>query len=119
LFLCAVSLLSQSAVAQSPQWQVQPSICISEQAGQNCEFEVEITLLNLPAGQYCLALAENVLRCADAAEFPLKITIRIDKNSELKLLNSAQQTLLSLTLLVKSRQANMQRRRLRNPWSLF
>ncbi len=119
MFFCAVSLLDQSAVAQSLQWQIQPSICISDQVGQSCEFEVEITIPNLPAGQYCLALAEEVLRCVSAAEFPLKTTISINKNSELNLLNSAQQPLLSLTLLIKSRQASIQRRRLRNPWSLF
>jgi hypothetical protein len=119
LAFCAVAFLAQSAIAQSPQWQVQPSICVSQQLGENCEFEVDITILNLPAGQYCLALAGAVLRCASAADFPLRISIRINKNSELSLLNSTQQRVLGLTLLVKSRQASKQKRRLRNPWSLF
>jgi hypothetical protein len=119
LVLCAVALFAQSAIAQSPLWQVQPSICISQQEGGNCEFEVDITLLNLPAGQYCVALVNTVLRCATVAEFPLKITMLINKNSELRLLNSAQEILISHSLIVKSQQANIQRRRLRNPWSLF
>ena len=119
MFFCAVSLLDQSAIAQAPQWQVQPTICISEQAGQSCEFTVEITLLNLPSAQYCLVLTDKLIRCANLAEFPLKIPISISKTSQLLLLNEAQQTLLSTTLLVKSRQASTQRRRLRNPWSLF
>lgn len=119
MFLCAVSFISQSAIAQSPQWQVQPSICISQQAGQNCEFEVEITLLDVPEEDYCLALADQILRCANAAQFPLKLTVTISENSELSLVNIAQQKLLNTILLVKSQQASQQRRRLRNPWSLF
>ena len=119
MFFCAVSLFAQAAIAQTPQWQIQPSICISQQAGESCQFEVEITLVNLPMGQYCLALADLVLRCANAAQFPLKLSIKIDKNSELSLLNATKQKLLNTTLLVKSQQASAQRRRLRNPWSLF
>ena len=119
MFFCAVSLFAQAAIAQTPQWQIQPSICISQQAGESCQFEVEITLVNLPMGQYCLALADLVLRCANAAQFPLKLSIKIDKNTELSLLNATKQKLLNTTLLVKSQQASAQRRRLRNPWSLF
>jgi len=119
LFFCAASLFAQPAIAQTPQWQIQPSICISQQAGESCEFEIEIILVNLPMGQYCLALADLVLRCANAAQFPLKLKIKINKNTELSLLNTAQQKLLNTTLLVKSQQASTQRRRLRNPWSLF
>lgn len=119
MLCCALFLLNQSAIAQSPQWQVQPSICINEQAGDFCEFELDISLMHLPAGQYCVALGESTLRCASSTDFPLKIHVKLAENQELFLINAAQQPLLSLTLVVKSRHTIRQRRRLRNPWSLF
>lgn len=119
LLLYAMSCLLQSAIAQNLNWQVQPSVCISENVGDTCELDLEVLLTDVPPGRYCLFLAETLLRCASAVEFPQKMTVSISNNSQLNLVNTAQQILLSQTLIVKSRQASVQRRRLRNPWSLF
>lgn len=119
LLICAVSWFSQTVIAQTPQWQVKPSVCISEMAGDSCEFQLEILLTDVPAGRYCLMLSNEVLHCGQTADFRRKIAVTITENSQLTLVDGAQQTLLSHTLEIKSRQASQQRRRLRNPWSLF
>lgn len=119
MLICAVSWFTQTVIAQTPQWQVKPSVCITEMAGDSCELELAIDLADVPAGRYCLLLGNIELRCAQAGDFRQKISVTITKNSQLTLVNGLQQTLLSHPLEIKSRQASQQRRRLRNPWSLF
>ena len=119
LLICAASWFTQTVIAQTPQWQVKPSVCISDMVGDSCELALEIDLTNVPAGRYCLMLDDSVLRCALATDFAQKIAVTLTQNSQLTLVNGQQQTLLSHPLEIKSRQATLQRRRLRNPWSLF
>lgn len=117
LFNCL--LISYSATARTPNWQVKPTICINVQAEQACSLVLQITQMDLPLGRYCLQLNEQTLDCYRNTEFPLKIAVQLDKNTELILVDQQQNIVFTTTLFIKSQQANKQRRRLRNPWSIF
>lgn len=119
LFFFILELFSQSVIAQSPEWQVMPTICISDTQGDYCEMEIEVNLQNLPNGRYCLTLNELILACYISSEFPIRTKVEIKSSSELQLIDANQTIVLSTRLAVKSQQTYINRRRLRSPWSLF
>jgi hypothetical protein len=112
-------MFSYSIAAKTPQWQVKPTICISEKAEELCSFVIQITQLGLPLGPYCLTLGKQTLGCFKKNEFPLNLAVQLSENTELMLLDQQQNIVLTKTILIKSQQANSQRRRLRSPWSIF
>jgi hypothetical protein len=112
-------LFSYSIAAQTPQWHVQPTICISDNAEEQCSFVMQIALSHLPAGEYCLTVGEQPLGCFKNTDFPLEVSVRLVNNTLLKLVDKHKNTVLSANLIIKTQQATNQRRRLRSPWSIF
>jgi hypothetical protein len=107
------------APAQTPAWILQPNVCIAQKVDSECALSLSIKTKNMPTEILCLYLDEQLLACSQQAYFPRKIYISIQQDTLLALKNKAHKTILSKKLLIKYSEPNKQRRRIRQPWSLF
>ncbi|WP_158966385.1 DUF3019 domain-containing protein [Paraglaciecola sp. L3A3] len=111
--------LSIEAAAITPQWTVQPNVCIAKSVGDSCQITITITAHNIPSGEHCLYLDNQQISCISASVFKQKAQISLVHNTRLELKNQKQETILSKQLSIKYQDAPPLRRRIRNPWSLF
>ena len=116
IFFCLI-LLTSTVQAKEPSWQVLPDTCVVNHLGELCEMAVEITTENLPDKTYCLNLGGQPLDCWLAAKTPLQTVLSYRQAIILGLTDSENDIVLSLQLKIKALQSN--RRRLRSPWSIF
>ncbi|MDU0353889.1 DUF3019 domain-containing protein [Paraglaciecola aquimarina] len=107
------------AVAQTPQWTVQPSVCITNSIGSSCQLTIKITTQNLPANKHCIFLDGQQIQCSINGYSGQNVTLNIKQAARLELRNHNQQTVLTQTLSIKYQNVPTMRRRIRNPWSIF
>jgi hypothetical protein len=105
--------------AQTPEWIIQPNICVAQRVGDECKLTFRIETQNMPTELLCLFLDGQLLSCSQQAYFYKKISITIKQNVLIELKNKAQKTILSKKLLIKYLEPHEHRRRIRPPWSLF
>ncbi|MDN4502006.1 DUF3019 domain-containing protein [Alteromonadaceae bacterium BrNp21-10] len=117
ILIISIILLSPLSRAQEPSWQVLPDTCVVQKMGELCEMSVEITTENLPNETYCLNLDGQALDCWLAAETSLQTVLSYRQALLLGLEDPHHNIVLSLQLKIKALQSN--RRRLRSPWSIF
>lgn len=115
---CSIFFCNKIA-AQPPAWTLQPSVCIAQKRGDECQLNLNIETENMPSEQLCLFLDGQLLTCSRLAYFPKEISIAIQQDALLELKNKSQKVLLSKHLLIKYPKSTTQRRRIRPPWSLF
>lgn len=100
-------------------WLIQPSVCITNDLGDECRFRLSITTENIPKGNLCLYLNQVIISCSQRGFKNEEVLILIKNNAVLELKDHNQRTLLSEKLLIKYQKVPTLRRRIRNPWSLF
>jgi hypothetical protein len=118
VLFCSIFFCNEIA-AQRPAWTLQPSVCVAQKVGDECQLNLNIETKNMPSELLCLFLDGQLLTCSRMAYFPQNISISIQQDALLELKNKAQQILLSKKLLIKYLESQEQRRRVRPPWSLF
>ncbi|WP_339720945.1 DUF3019 domain-containing protein [uncultured Paraglaciecola sp.] len=104
--------------AKTPEWTIQPNICVAQRVGDECLLTFTIETQNMPSEPLCLYLDGELLACSQQAYFYNATSILIKKNALIELKNKAQETILSKKLQIKYIEPQ-QRRRIRPPWSLF
>ena len=117
--LIASVFLCSNISAQTPAWTIQPSMCIAQKVGDECQLTFIIETQTMPSELLCLFLDGKLLTCSQQAYFHKKTSISIKQDALLELKNKTQQIILSKTLRIKYLEPHKQRRRIRPPWSLF
>lgn len=110
---------SQSVLADSPEWQVLPQICLVDSFSEECSMQLQITVKNIHEPKYCLFQDEKLLGCWDIAQRSITVPVIITQRTVISLRNLQGQTLLKQILSVKARRERKLRRRIKQPWSLF
>lgn len=105
--------------ATQPKWEVNPKVCLTNKLSDSCKMLLHIALSDLPTGNYCLYQDDRLLRCFRLESDYLEQNISYQEKTLLSLKNEAGQALLSQQLVVKARQNQTVKRRVRQPWSLF
>lgn len=119
LALLASIFFSHQIAAVAPAWSIQPRICVTQKAGDTCKMSLNISVYNIPKGEFCLLLNGQQLECFQHPNIQRTIPISINTPSLLELKNSEQHNILSQNISIKYLKIQQNRRRIREPWSLF
>ena len=105
------------AVASRSEWIVSPQTCITGHIGEQCNMTVSITSPPDQSFPLCLYIESERLNCfQESGEFTHQINIRED--SWLYIKDETGNTIFSQKLMVKW-EYRQDKRRVRDPWSLF
>lgn len=96
-------------------WQIKPSICVAARVGEPCEMHILIRIQGALLKSDCLYLNQQRLACGQSLA-RMQYKVSLSRDSQLRLRDAEQQTLLQQTLSI---QAQKWRKRVRRPWSLF
>lgn len=119
ILLLSLSFISQSLLANSPEWQVLPKVCLVDVFNQECQMQLQITVKNIQQPSYCLFQDDKLLGCWKSDHTSITVPITFTQRTVLSLRNLQGQTKLEQTLTVKARRERKLRRRIKQPWSLF
>lgn len=98
-------------------WNVKPQICVTEQANQPCQADLQVQWYSQQKLSPCLFLAEQLIQCwqdSTAGNWQQPLSWQ---HTELSLRSSDNTVLLQTELKVLSRKP--MRRRIASPWSIF
>lgn len=113
--LLITALLTLPNKALSVNWQVAPTLCISQYLDDVCQLNINVQLFNTQQQPYCTLFATHPLACwSDEQRREFKLTV--EQQAPLTLLN--EQGELQQQLQIK-RKASKYRRRIKAPWSLL
>lgn len=118
LSLCLI-FISHSISADSPEWQLLPQVCLVDSFAEECRMQLQITVKNIDEPKYCLFQDEKLLGCWEIAQMSITVPVSFTQRTVISLRNIQGKTLLKRLLSVKARREKKQRRRIKQPWSLF
>ncbi|MDX3774165.1 DUF3019 domain-containing protein [Chromatiaceae bacterium AAb-1] len=99
-------------------WIVSPVICVTQQAEQSCQTELNVSWQSQQPRDLCLYLAEHQLWCWQQATTGNWQQQTDWQSASLSLRDARQQVLVATELHILSRQP-VRRRRIAAPWSIF
>ncbi len=110
--------ISLQSMAQQ-RWTVQPSSCIVDTLGDECEMQLNIMTRDLTPGDYCYFQDQVQLSCWHTDEPITQVHLRFTQPTVVLLKNAQGQIMLTHSIDIKSRESSRKTRRVRQPWSLF
>lgn len=120
ILILGTFFLGPTATATTaPSWRIEPRVCVASTLSDACEMIINVTLEGLPPGNYCLFQDDIELGCWQANVKISDQKLRYNHRTMISLRNQNGTALLEQQLVVKARQSNNVRRRIRQPWSLF
>lgn len=119
LFIFLLSVFHMDVLANEVSFSVSPSECVATEKGDICSMSLALIYPRLPPGDYCVMLDDTSLGCWPYTNLPDTLDIQINSESVLSLVSKNSAFRTSALLKLRYRSATTQRRRVRNPWSLF